>query len=112
MASAEQPDMKVSGDPASTTAVQLRGQRQVDSRASCASSSSEKWRCSTTKREASGDVGLFVGGVGRDEAAEVEEMRAESEGEWSPSSTRCAIMKHAAAMIRTSKRRQRTVRYL
>jgi len=80
--------------------------------ASCASSSSVNWSCSTTKREASGDVGLFVGGVGRDEAADVEEMRAEREGECSPSSTRCAIMKHAAEMIRTSKRRQRTVRYL
>ena len=112
MASAEQPDMKVSGDPASRMPAQLRGQKKVDSRASCASSSSVKWRCSTTKREASGEVGLFVGGVGRDEAADVEEMRAESEGEWSPSSTRCAIMKHAAATIRTSKRRQRIVRYL
>ena len=39
-------------------------------------------------------------------------IRASREGEFSPSTNLWARMKHAAAMIRMSNSRQRTVRYL
>lgn len=59
---------------------------------------------------ASGDVGLFEGGVGKDAEGGDEPIRAPKEGEFSPSMKRCARIKHAAAMILTSKRRHNGVR--
>ena len=66
----------------------------------------------TTTRDASGEFGLFVGGVGREAEGDEDAIRASREGEFSPSTNLWARMKHAAAMIRMSNSRQRTVRYL
>lgn len=57
-------------------------------------------------------MGLCEGGVGSDVEGAEDAMRASNEAELSPSTKRCARMKHAAAMTRTSKSRQTTVRYL
>jgi hypothetical protein len=45
-----------------------------------------------TKREASGEAGLFDGGVGKDWDGADGDIRASNEGEWGPSTTRCARM--------------------
>ena len=48
-------------------------------------SSSISWKCSIANLVASGDGGLWVGGVGKDIEEAVAEMRASSEGELGPS---------------------------
>lgn len=48
-------------------------------------SSSVSWKCSMANLVASGDGGLCVGGVGRDNEGAVAEIRASREGELGPS---------------------------
>lgn len=49
-------------------------------------------------REASGDGGLWDGGVGSEADGAEAEIRASNEGELGPSNKRCANIKHAAAI--------------
>ncbi len=75
-----------------------------------ASSASLNAKYSKANLDRSGDGGLLEGGVGRDADGGVEDMRKSREGEFGPSTTRWARIKHAAAMMRGGNNKQSGVR--
>jgi len=62
-------------------------------------------------RDASGDGGLCVGGVGSEAEGDDADIRASREGELGPSNMRCARTKHAAAITLGGYNMHNGVRY-